>query len=69
MVDFAVSRGIGAWLNPAKENLMRLFFRALRSFMKVGGLVKADGRNVPSLEPTDKWRMHQVMLGDGYPAD
>ena len=28
-------------MNWRHENLMRLFFRALRSFMKPGGIVKA----------------------------
>ncbi len=34
-LEFVADRGF-----RPKENLMRLFFRALRSFMKVGGLVK-----------------------------
>ena len=41
--DYDEARAQTELLSPPQENLMRLFFRALRSFMKVGGLVKAFG--------------------------
>lgn len=57
-------------VNWRHENLMRLFFRALRSFMKPGGIVKACLEDIEGdrIDPSPPWHVC-VSLGDSVSAD